>query len=98
MATKITETTRKKMKELSHPDKMKILTYLHENGPTYVKALYKAIGLEQAVCSLYLGHLKKVKLLKSSRESRKVFYDVNYEELQKAMDEMKEFFSQGVEA
>jgi DNA-binding transcriptional ArsR family regulator len=83
-----------KLKVLSHPLNLSILQYLHSHGPVYVKKIYKELKIEQSVASIRLGMLRRAKLVKANKEDRKVFYTVNYEELMKSLDTMKNFFSE----
>ena len=95
MPRKISVTAQRQLKELGHPQKLKILMYLHEKGPTYVKEIYKNVEMEQAKCSIFLGHMRKAKLVKFRADGRKVFYSVNYEELNNQIEDLKDFFSSG---
>jgi DNA-binding transcriptional ArsR family regulator len=92
-AKKISTTTTKKLKALSHPIELDILIFLKKHGPTNVKTLYSQLKLEQSICSLHLSNLRDAKLVIAKKEGRIISYSIDYEELQRAMLDVSDAYS-----
>jgi DNA-binding transcriptional ArsR family regulator len=68
---------------INHPLRQRILRFLHKEGRANVKAIYKNVGLQQAVCSQHLAILRRARLVLTVREKRRVFYSVYYQKLER---------------
>jgi len=61
---------------LAHPMRLRILDYLHENGPTCVCELVENFKCKQPILSKHLTILKGVGLVSDKKEGVKVFYSL----------------------
>jgi DNA-binding transcriptional ArsR family regulator len=79
---------------LTHPPKMRILNYLLGEYPyaQRVSDTYRALGMEQSICSLHLGELSKAGLVVNKREGQAIHYAPNYEQIEATMKEMSLIF------
>lgn len=66
------------LKSMSHPERLMLLCQLTQ-GEFCVSDLEKRVGLGQPSLSQQLGILRKDGLVKTRKESKKVFYSVNNE-------------------
>lgn len=70
------------LRALNHKLRQDIITLIHENEEINVTDIYIRLNLEQTVVSQHLSILRKAGFVKTRRESKQVFYTVNYEKLE----------------
>ena len=66
---------------LNHKLRQRIISLLHKNKRVNVGTVYHKLGLGQSEASSHLGILRKVGVVISERDSRCVYYSLNYERL-----------------
>ncbi|HET7896115.1 MAG TPA: metalloregulator ArsR/SmtB family transcription factor, partial [Flavisolibacter sp.] len=79
------------LRAVNHPLRQQIISLLHKNGQLMVTTIYVKLRIEQSVASQHLAVLRRAKLVSAEREGKKIFYQVNYnnlERLQKLAKEM----------
>ncbi|MBP3302009.1 MAG: winged helix-turn-helix transcriptional regulator [Opitutales bacterium] len=68
------EETAEHLKVLGHPQRLRILDFLRENGESRVGEIVRKTKLPQAVASLHLNKMRRSGLVISRRDSREVYY------------------------
>src|SRR5690606_18053495 len=64
-------------KVLSDPKRLKVLSYLNEEGPKSVSEIMEHLGSAQANISNMLGKLSDIGLVNGERDGRTVVYSAN---------------------
>ena len=67
---------------INHPLRQQIMGLLHTHPGMSVTELYRKLKLEQSVASQHLAILRRANFVSARRESKKVFYSVNYGRLE----------------
>ncbi|HOJ92111.1 MAG TPA: metalloregulator ArsR/SmtB family transcription factor [Dictyoglomaceae bacterium] len=90
---KVSEETLQNMADilhiLAHPLRIKIIFILAEK-PATVSELIKMLDVRQPNLSQHLTLLKRVKLLRTRREGKSVYYQINYPEIKGFLEKAKE--------
>ena len=68
------EETAEHLKVLGHPQRLRILDFLRENGESRVGEIVRKTKLPQAVASLHLNKMRRSGLVISRRDAREVYY------------------------
>jgi DNA-binding transcriptional ArsR family regulator len=67
---------------INHHLRQQIMQLLHKNGRLMVTTIYVKLRIEQSVASQHLAILRRAKLVNAERVGKKVFYSVNYRNLE----------------
>lgn len=70
------------MRAVSHPLRMKILSFIDDNQGVTVNAIYTKLKLEQSITSQHLRILRVVDLVVTKKEGKFVYYTVNYDRVE----------------
>jgi DNA-binding transcriptional ArsR family regulator len=62
--------------------RQQLLRLLHQNGKMIVTEIYRTLKVEQSVASQHLGILRNAGLVSTERDSRHIYYSVNYKKLE----------------
>lgn len=62
------------LKVLGHPQRLRILDFLRENGETRVGEIVRGTKFPQAVVSLHLNKMRRSGLVIARRDAREVYY------------------------
>ena len=68
----------KNLKTLNHPLRLKILSQIEKKEKS-VTGIYKALSIEQSVCSQHIGWLREAGLIIRRREGKEIFYKADLE-------------------
>lgn len=74
------------IRALAHPKRLTILEFIARNSPACVNDIYTNLRLEQSVTSQHLRVLRMAGLVETKREGKFVYYHLNSEHLQKAVE------------
>jgi DNA-binding transcriptional ArsR family regulator len=66
---------------LNNKLRMQILQLIDKKGRITVSAIYKKMKMEQSVASQHLGILRNEGIVKTERESKFIFYSINYQRI-----------------
>jgi|UniRef100_A0A7C3WV90 ArsR family transcriptional regulator len=77
------------LKILAHPIRIKLLLLLSKE-PNTVSELLKILDVRQPNLSQHLTLLKRVKILKTKRDGKSVYYHIAYPEIQDIINKVKE--------
>lgn len=87
--TKELELATSTLKALTHPLRMKILSYIDKNEPVHVTKIYKSLKLEQSVTSSHLKILRDASFLNTERDGKRILYSVNNDKIGELLDSIK---------
>lgn len=74
------------IRAISHPLRLKIISYIDKNKIVNVNKIYNSLNLEQSITSQHLNILRNSKLVTTRREGKFIFYSVNYSVVIKIYD------------
>lgn len=80
------------LKIIADENRMRILCIL-KHGRKCVCEIWPALDLPQNLTSHHLGVLKQYGLVKSQKQGLKVFYELNYKNLNKKLNNLKLFLN-----
>ncbi len=69
------------IRAISHPLRLKIISYIDKNKIVNVNKIYNSLNLEQSITSQHLNILRNSKLVITRREGKFIFYSVNYSKI-----------------
>lgn len=79
------------IRAISHPLRLKIISYIDKNKIVNVNKIYNSLNLEQSITSQHLNILRTSKLVTTRREGKFIFYAVNYSMIVKICDLINEY-------
>lgn len=68
------------LNSLAHPLRLKIILHLYKN-PASVSEMLQVLNVRQPNLSQHLTLLKRLRILKTKRQGRMVYYHLNYPEI-----------------
>lgn len=80
------------MRALAHPLRLRILSFVNDNGEINVNKIYNTLKLEQSITSQHLRILRKVDLVKTRRDGKFIYYRINYDRIKHTNKLISEFF------
>lgn len=78
------------LRAINHTLRYKILHLIEETRKATVTELYVKLGLEQSVASQHLAILRRSSIVKTSREGKFIYYELNYSKLDQLDNCVKE--------
>lgn len=69
------------LRAISHPLRLKILSFIDKNSPVNVHNIFTTLNLDQSIASQQLNILRASNLVKTTREGKYIFYSLNYENI-----------------
>jgi DNA-binding transcriptional ArsR family regulator len=69
------------LRALNHKLRQQIVKILDEKPKITVTEIYKLLKLEQSVASQHLAILRRVGIVKTQREGKFVYYNLNYDRI-----------------
>jgi len=85
------------MKALAHPLRLRILEFIDVQGTINVNKIYNTLKIEQSITSQHLRILRLAGVVNAKREGKYIYYNINYEVVQRASKAVKNFL-QRIEA
>ena len=82
------------LRAINHSLRYKILSFIEEMRKATVTELYVNLHLEQSVASQHLAILRRSSIVKTKREGKFIYYELNYEkinELNKCIKDLMRF-------
>ncbi len=80
------------LRALSHPVRLKILSYISKNKEVNVNTIYRELKLEQSITSQHLKILRDNELVTSARDGKMVFYTVEFSKIKAIQAILSTFF------
>lgn len=69
-------------KVVSHPLRLKIITFIEKQQETCVNSIYNTLKLEQSITSQHLKTLRSLEVVNARKDGKKVMYSVNVKKFQ----------------
>lgn len=91
VANKNLEVASSAMRALTHPVRLKLVSFIDQNKKINVNKIYKALKMEQSVASQHLRILREEQLVNSERDGKFIFYTVNYTKLENIVAAVNHF-------
>jgi DNA-binding transcriptional ArsR family regulator len=66
------------LRALNHKLRQQVLKLLEENGRLTVTEIYVRLRLEQSVASQHLAILRRAGIVKTERDGKYIYYNINY--------------------
>jgi DNA-binding transcriptional ArsR family regulator len=82
------------MRALTHPIRLKLISFIDQNKRINVNKIYKALKMEQSVASQHLRILRDEKLVKAERNGKFIFYTVNYAKVEAVVAAINKFLAE----
>jgi len=79
------------LRALSHPFRIKLLSFIDKQKEINVNKIYGTLKLEQSITSQNLKILRDAGLVKTERKGKFIIYSVNYEKVRKSMEAINGF-------
>ncbi len=79
------------LRAISHPLRLKILSFIDKNQPVNVHTIFTGLNLDQSIASQQLNILRASNLVKTTREGKFIFYVPNYENIARINALIEEF-------
>lgn len=80
------------LRALSHPVRLKILSFISKNREVNVNTIYRDLKLEQSITSQHLKILRDNDLVTSAREGKMVFYTVEFSKIKAIQEILTTYF------
>lgn len=71
------------LRAVAHPERIRMLEYLEQQGAVTVNKIGTDLKIEQSVASQQLKILRDAKLVLTSRQGKYIYYSINYSALKK---------------
>ena len=80
------------LRAILHPLRLQLLAYIDKHKRINVNKIYRSLKLEQSITSQHLKILRDADLVKTKREGKYIFYEVNYPKVRYLMKTLEKFF------
>ena len=81
------------MRAITHPLRLKLITFIDQSRRVNVNKIYKSLKMEQSVASQHLRILREDDLVKAERNGKLIFYTINYVKLQDIANGVSKFLA-----
>jgi ArsR family transcriptional regulator len=85
------ETASGTLRALSHPFRIKLLSFIDKQKEINVNKIYGTLKLEQSITSQNLKILRDAGLVNTERKGKFIIYKVNYDKLRNNIDSINDF-------
>ncbi len=79
------------LRAVTHPLRMKILRFIHENKKVNVNKIFAGLSIEQSIASQHLKILRAEDLVSTTKKGTFIFYTVNYKKLETVIGSVQKF-------
>ena len=92
------QTSAKILRALAHPLRLKILSFIDQNGTINVNKIYNTLKLEQSITSQHLRILRMAGLVVTQRDGKFIHYSIEYPKIANAVKAINNFLDEEEEA
>ena len=85
------ETSAEILRALAHPLRLKILSFIDQNGTVNVNKIYNTLGLEQSITSQHLRILRMAGLVSTQRDGKFIHYSIECHKIGNAVKAVNKF-------
>jgi ArsR family transcriptional regulator len=82
------------LRALTHPLRIKILSFIDKHGSVNVNKIYNTLQLEQSITSQHLRILRLANLVETKRKGKYVVYEIAYDKLGDTIDAVGAFIEE----
>lgn len=79
------------LRAVTHPLRMKILKFIHENKKVNVNKIFAGLNIEQSIASQHLKILRAEDLVFTTKKGTFIFYTINYDKLGAVIGSVQSF-------
>lgn len=79
------------MRAITHPLRLKIISFIDKHRSVSVHKLYTGLNLDQSIASQQLHILRSANLVRTQRDGKFVYYQINYTTLARVNGLIEEF-------
>ena len=88
------QTSAEILRALAHPLRMKILSFIDQNGTINVNKIYNTLKLEQSITSQHLRILRLAGLVETQRDGKFIHYHIKYPKIANAVNAINNFLEE----
>ena len=92
------QTSAEILRALAHPLRLKILSFIDQNGTINVNKIYNTLKLEQSITSQHLRILRMAGLVDTQRDGKFIHYSIEYPKIANAVKAINKFLDEDVVA
>ena len=82
------------LRALAHPLRLKILSFIDQNGTINVNKIYNTLKLEQSITSQHLRILRVAGLVETQRDGKFIHYSIEYPKIANAVNAIHNFLNE----
>ena len=91
------QTSAEILRALAHPLRLKILSFIDQNGTINVNKIYNTLKLEQSITSQHLRILRMAGLVGTQRDGEFIHYSIEYRKIANAVKAINKFLDEDEE-
>ena len=91
------QTSAEILRALAHPLRLKILSFIDQNGTINVNKIYNTLKLEQSITSQHLRILRMAGLVGTQRDGKFIHYSIQYPKIANAVQAINKFLDEDEE-
>lgn len=88
------QTSAEILRALAHPLRLKILSFIDQNGTINVNKIYNTLKLEQSITSQHLRILRMAGLVGTQRDGKFIHYSIEYPKIANAVKAISKFLDE----
>ncbi len=88
------QTSSEILRALAHPLRLKILSFIDQNGTINVNKIYNTLKLEQSITSQHLRILRVAGLVETRRDGKFIHYSIEYPKIANAVKAIHNFLDE----
>ena len=88
------QTSAEILRALAHPLRIKILSFIDQNGTINVNKIYNTLKLEQSITSQHLRILRLAGLVETHRDGKFIHYKIEYPKIANAVNAINNFLEE----
>ncbi|MEM6321975.1 MAG: metalloregulator ArsR/SmtB family transcription factor [Bacteroidota bacterium] len=88
------QTSAEILRALAHPLRLKILSFIDQNGTINVNRIYNTLKLEQSITSQHLRILRMAGLVGTQRDGKFIHYSIEYPKIANAVQAINNFLDE----
>lgn len=92
------QTSAEILRALAHPLRLKILSFIDQNGTINVNKIYNTLKLEQSITSQHLRILRMAGLVVTQRDGKFIHYSIEYPKIANAVKAINNFLDEDEDA
>lgn len=79
------------LRAITHPLRISMLNFIHENEPVQVQNIHSGLNLDQSITSQHLKILRDSGLVTTDREGKFIYYQINRNAMLRSLETIRRF-------